>query len=488
MHHPLFIKGGENLAESNTNIDVELKIGHLGKEQADLLPSVAINDGQIIYNENNGMQFADYKGARHSYGSVISGIFNGTEYVDFSTANIKELVNILKTSEAVHHGQLLNINKSIFMYKNVNGNSFIVKINDTESAVNANTAGYIIHLPEYKSGDQVTIDMLVSLYDDTHGEKVFFVKIVDGEIDFNSCGDLDGSFVAGDLGLSVVSNGGLTSIVSTLDSNLKVISYSVDSTGSAINNGFYIAAGDIQLVYEWADKTTLPYNATGSSVVVYNNEIHLLGGTANPTSHYRLKGNVWESASTLPYAFSNGSAVVYKNEIHILGGSTPTAHYKWNGTSWASVSTLPYSFTNGSAVVYDAEIHIISGTSHYRWNGSRWISASTAPISNTGSSVVVYNNEIHLLGNTSHYKWDGHNWASVSTLPYNIYGGKAIVHNGKIHLLGSDINSIAHYIFNGSTWDVSDDLPYAFTSGNALSFKNVLHMFSNTKHYVLTAQ
>ena len=270
----------------------ELKIGHLAKEQADLLPSLSISDGQVIYHEKDGMQFADYLGTRHAYGSVLSGIFNGSEYVDFSTADIRELVNILKTAGNVSHGQLLNINNSIFMYKNVNGNNFIVKINDTESSVGANTAGYIIHLPEFKSGDSVTINMLISIYDATHGEKVFFVKIVDGVIDFESCQDLDGDFVAGDLGISVVSNGGLTSIVSTLDSNLKVLSYSVDSTGSNINNGFYIAAGDNELVFKWASKTTLPYDVYGSSVVVYNNEIHLLGGTANPTAHYKLKGSV----------------------------------------------------------------------------------------------------------------------------------------------------------------------------------------------------
>ena len=67
------------------------------------------------------------------------------------------------------------------------------------------------------------------------------------------------------------------------------------------------------------------------------------------------------SVSTLPYNFSGGSAIVLNNEIHILGSSNSsyyTEHYKYNGTSWEKVSTLPYGFHSGSAVVYLSLIHI----------------------------------------------------------------------------------------------------------------------------------
>ena len=62
------------------------------------------------------------------------------------------------------------------------------------------------------------------------------------------------------------------------------------------------------------------------------------------------------SVSTLPYEFYNGSAVIYNNEIHILGGGVSdnqTNHYKYNGSAWESVSTLTYEFYSGSAVVYN---------------------------------------------------------------------------------------------------------------------------------------
>ena len=80
------------------------------------------------------------------------------------------------------------------------------------------------------------------------------------------------------------------------------------------------------------------------------------------------------SVSTLPYEFYSSSAVIYNNEIHILGGGVSdnrTKHYKYNGSAWESVSTLPYEFYNGSAVLYNNKIHILGGgvsnnrTNHY---------------------------------------------------------------------------------------------------------------------------
>ena len=121
--------------------------------------------------------------------------------------------------------------------------------------------------------------------------------------------------------------------------------------------------------------STLPYDFSYGSAVVFNNEIHILGGGNN--NHYKWDGGTWStswhSVSTLPYDFKYGSAVVLNDEIHILGGGgTPKKHYKWNGTSWTSVSTLPYNFAYGSAVVFNNEIHILGGSSggggteHYR--------------------------------------------------------------------------------------------------------------------------
>ena len=114
--------------------------------------------------------------------------------------------------------------------------------------------------------------------------------------------------------------------------------------------------------------STLPYDFYQGSAVVYNNEIHILGGLDSSNTykyHYKYNGNRWTSVSTLPYRFYRGSAVVYNNEIHIMGSESSsyyTNHYKYNGSTWTSVSTLPYIFYRGSAVVLNNEIHILGST------------------------------------------------------------------------------------------------------------------------------
>ena len=127
-------------------------------------------------------------------------------------------------------------------------------------------------------------------------------------------------------------------------------------------------------------------------------------------------GGEWTSVSTLPYSFYRGCAIVYDNEIHILGGYTINndneliKHYKWNGSTWTNVSTLPYNFYYGSVVVYNNEIHILggynNGTKHYKWDGSTWTSVNL-PYKFHQGSAVIYNEEIHILGRynnfTNHY-------------------------------------------------------------------------------------
>ena len=198
--------------------------------------------------------------------------------------------------------------------------------------------------------------------------------------------------------------------------------------------------------------SNLPYNFFYSSAVVFNNEIHMLGGSNGATKHYKYNGSSWEEVSTLPYSFQSGAAVVFNNEIHMLGGFSggATNHYKYNGTSWESVSTLPYEFYSGSAVVYNNEIHILGSdkssycTSHYKFNGTFWISATTLPYEFRGGSAVVFNNEIHILGSNSsqskkHYKSLGASWYDVSTLsPGLLQSNAAVIFNSEIYYLAAN--------------------------------------------------
>ena len=95
----------------------------------------------------------------------------------------------------------------------------------------------------------------------------------------------------------------------------------------------------------WTSISTLPCNFYLGSAVVYNNEIHILGGNdividtdseldiPAPDAfdtYYKYKDANWVKVLDLPYyPFNSGSAVLYNDEIHMLGGSgSSTAHYK----------------------------------------------------------------------------------------------------------------------------------------------------------------
>ena len=256
----------------------------------------------------------------------------------------------------------------------------------------------------------------------------------------------------------------------------------------------------------WVDTSAIQRNFYNGSAVIFNNEIHILGGQGQSLKHHKYDGSSWSKVSDLPYNFQNGSAVVLNNEIHILGGTNSTYfkyHYKYDGASWSEVSTLPYDFQNGSAVVFNNEIHILGSTNspyfkyHYKYDGASWTSVSDLPYNFQNGSAVVLNNEIHILGGDyssahykKHYKWNGSTWTSVSTLPYNFYNGDAVVYNNEIHILGGNGGINTYCKYNGSSWSNLASIPYYFTGGSAVELNNEIHILGSnysstyyTKHY-----
>lgn len=211
----------------------------------------------------------------------------------------------------------------------------------------------------------------------------------------------------------------------------------------------------------WTAVGTLPIKANAANAVVYNNEIHFLGGSYH--YKYNAETNTWTSVSTLPYSLVGGAAVVYNNEIHILGGNgNATSHYKFNGSSWVSVSTLPFEFYFGAFVVLNDAIHILGGEGndelHYKFNGSSWVQCANVPYDYFyDSSGTVFENEIHILGGGStksdskcyKYNVETNTWTSVSIsnhthINLRSWGG-IITYNESIHAVGTSTAQSQHY-------------------------------------------
>ena len=221
------------------------------------------------------------------------------------------------------------------------------------------------------------------------------------------------------------------------------------------------------------------------------------------------ENGAWSSAGELPYKFYDGNAFVFNNEIHIIGGTESNVHYKFDGTSWTYISSLPINNNYSCGVIYRGEIHIFFNTRHYKFDGTSWTSVSTHD--NFGQSYpVVYNDKIYVFMQSQYlYIYDGAAWSRVSidkngrsgavvykgivyivigktmykltdnlklvscgTLPVTVESGHAclIIHNGEIHMLGSSSNPYAHYKYDGTSWTSVSTIPYYFYSGAAVSY------------------
>ena len=473
-----------------------LQIGHLNKSKESMIGNMPVEDGKVVYSENSGMQFVDYAGERHTYGSILSGIYtNNYGFLDFTSSQLSEIISAIKDNSFVIDGQIIRAGNTVYQYRKVRDKHFIIKMNDTGIVMNKFKIGYAVYLPDFVEGDKVSIDFLIAIDNDVFEDKVFYVKVQDNQLDVSQCDDMNAKFNPDEFDINIIHDGnGLFTISTTITSTMNIISCTVNSTGSSIYEEFYIVESDLDIDYEWVEKSSLPYGGNKSSVVVYNGEIHLLGGSNNTTGHYKWDGTEWTEVSTLPYEFHDGCAVVYKNEIHIMGSGDSvlaTNHYKWDGNEWTEASTLPYEVRESCAVTYVNDIHLFGGfyqpNAHYVWDGNEWTQSTDVPYEVSYGSATIYNREIHLLGSsktesgTKHYKWDNAVWTEVSTLPVDFNAGRVVVCNGVLNLLGGTSFPDIHYKWDGTEWlQLDTALPYGFSYGNAIVFNNEIHLIGSS--------
>lgn len=243
---------------------------------------------------------------------------------------------------------------------------------------------------------------------------------------------------------------------------------------------------------------TLPYKFYNGSAVVFNGEIHILGGTEGKTNHFSWNGRGWTQHDDLPFDFCNGSAVVFKDRIYILGGSEePTKCYYWNGTKWTKSTDIPYKFKNGAAVVYDDKIHILGGTlsdsNHYTWGGKSWTKLTDLSYTFIDGAAVVYKDKIHLLGSSAttfakvHCTWDGSDYKILSNLPADFYNGCAVAGDRYMHIIGGTNTEKNRYHYDGKEWTKCEDVSYSFINGSSVVLNGVIHILggstTNTELY-----
>ena len=212
-----------------------------------------------------------------------------------------------------------------------------------------------------------------------------------------------------------------------------------------------------------------------TSIISFNGEIHLLGGSGTSLrSHYKYSNGKWVVASELPMDFACGKAIVFDGKIHIIGGGT---------SRYSTSSTKPSNFNE----------------KHYAWDGKTWTQASTYSSNNMtawGATLFVFNNQLHLIGGgtvgstnymNQHWMWNKTDWVKLSSLPFSIFNASAVTYTdndkpktviagGKVnsnHITTSRFNDVYVWdgtsftrTYDGSTNTVTDmltDCPYALT-------------------------
>ena len=226
--------------------DYSVVIGHLDKNSEAKISDVTVANGQIIHSEKSGMQFIDFADKRHTYGSVLTGVYNDSGYIDFTTSTLSGSLNAIKTNGFIVDGQIVKVDNSIYKYRKIGDNNLLVKLDESNVEVEQSKVGFVVHVPGFVEGDLVNIDFLVSLSNDTNSNKLFLVKVINNVIDLTACQDFDGTFNSNTFDLIIAHNGsGLFTISATVASTLKVVSYSVTSSGSNKNEGLYVAASDL---------------------------------------------------------------------------------------------------------------------------------------------------------------------------------------------------------------------------------------------------
>lgn len=77
-----------------------------------------------------------------------------------------------------------------------------------------------------------------------------------------------------------------------------------------------------------------------SSLIVFDNKIHVLGGGTSSSAykeHYSFDGTDFRGDVTAPFDIAHGLASVYDGKIHLLGAfGGPNKEYTFDGTTWAT--------------------------------------------------------------------------------------------------------------------------------------------------------
>lgn len=272
------------------------------------------------------------------------------------------------------------------------------------------------------------------------------------------------------------------------------------------------------LTTSWVTATKLPYDIDvhETSIIVFNNELHLLGGRgAYLRTHFKWDGETWSVASDLPYDFANGKVVEYQKKLHIFGGGNaafgPTYgtgrvnyHYSWDGETWKNESDLPYPAWGVTPFAQSGRLHLIGGglvngvnynKTHYVWDGISWSKMGDLSFTIFNASVAkLSDTQIYIIGGMDQSGgnkqstvklYNGTSWSNITKLPedaYNNSGAAASINsNREIVTAGGRL-----FRLSSGSWHGYQATPVNLEKGDVVIYRGEVHLFYQKYHYKWT--
>jgi N-acetylneuraminic acid mutarotase len=255
---------------------------------------------------------------------------------------------------------------------------------------------------------------------------------------------------------------------------------------------------------------------------VRDNKIYIVGGNDPSSIRYdrvlyasiqldgRIDSNGWQYTTPLPDGRANAPVIVYENWIYVLDGSANQpglierdtvwyASFNPNGTigSWTNTTNTPYRGCE-EAVQWNGRIYIMGGWDGYSQHADvyfseinkttgelgTWNSTTSLPMAIAhGHATAVHNGIIYCIGGNDRYNnyfddlnyaiinetsGEVGNWISATSLPIALSSHYAVVYSDDLFIVGGatqsdylDVIFKAHMNPDGSlgNWEEQDPLP-----------------------------
>ncbi len=184
----------------------------------------------------------------------------------------------------------------------------------------------------------------------------------------------------------------------------------------------------------WEVKAELPSARFGQAVVVFENQILMVGGEtlegiSSLVESYNPESNLWTALSSKPTAVTDIQAAILGGKIYVPGGRTTSDEatnileiYDPTENTWEVGASVPFDVSAYALIAFEGKLYLFGG-----WDGDKysnrvfaydpnldaWTEKTPLPTVRAFASAVVASNKIFIMGG-----FDGKE-ALVSNLVYN---------------------------------------------------------------------